>query len=290
MELLELQQAYPDYEYAAEFPRKLAFAYEKKESWLEAAEAYVFLIDNDPDDSIRQEALFLSATMYDNAKDYRLANQYFEQYVQAYQQPFDNYMEAHYKLAFNHETLNNQSEQRKWLDRIVDVHQGAGNQQTERSRWLAAWANAKYGDYQKTLFTNAKLGLPLVDSIKGKNALFQEASARYEAAAGSGLLEFVAMSSYKIGILYREFARDLRESPTPAGLSAEDQVTYTNIIEEQAAPFDELARDLHQGNIDRAWDGKFNEWVSKSFVEMRALDPKRYNKVELIVSYGDGIY
>jgi hypothetical protein len=97
------------------------------------------------------------------------------------------------------------------------------------------------------------------------------------------------MSSYKIAGLYQTFANDLRTSQKPAGMSVEDQNVYAEIIEEQAKPFDDLAVDLYQANIDRAWDGKFNEWIDKSFIEIKKLLPERFNKNEVTVSYGDEI-
>ena len=97
------------------------------------------------------------------------------------------------------------------------------------------------------------------------------------------------MSSYKIARLYQQFSKELRESQKPANLSSDDQQMYAEIIEEQAAPFDQLAIDLHQANIDRAWQGNFNEWIDKSFTEMKLLNPARFNKTEIIVSYGDEI-
>ncbi len=289
-ELLELQQSYPEYEYAVEYQRKLAFAYEQKEDWGNAAIAYAVLVNDDPDAAIRQEALFLTATMHQRDDNLNAANLNYESYIQLYPQPFDNYMEAHYHLAANNEALENQSTFNQWLSAIIDADQKAGSQRTDRSRWLGAWANAKYGDYYSSLFNKVELTLPIVESVPNKNQWLQQASASYQAAADYGILEFVAMSSYKIGVLYRQFGNDLRSAPTPADLSADDQQVYANIIEEQAAPFDQLAADLHQANIDRAWGGKFNQWINNSFTEMRTLDPKRFNKVELIVSYGDGIY
>ena len=98
------------------------------------------------------------------------------------------------------------------------------------------------------------------------------------------------MASYKMGFLYRQFADDLRKVPVPEGLSTSDQQTYIAIIEEQAGPFDQLALELHQANIERAWRGQFNNWISQSYGEMKNLNPQRFNKTELMVSYGNGIY
>ncbi|MGH1487061.1 MAG: tetratricopeptide repeat protein [Cellvibrionaceae bacterium] len=289
-ELLELNQAYPEDKLAVEFPRKLAFAYEKSEAWENAGRAYIVLVNNDPDPVIRQEALFLAATMFEEDTNYAESIKYFKNYVDRYQQPFDNYLEAVYHIAVNYEKLDDQKQQNVWLTKLINVDSGAGSERTDRSRWLAAWANTKYGDYYSSLFAEAQLTQPIVKSIPNKNKWLQSASSRYQAAADYGILEFVSMSSYKIGILYRQFASDLRSAPKPNGLSASDQQVYAEIIEEQARPFDQLAIDLHQANIDRAWAGKFNDWISKSFAEMQVLRPARFNKKELIVSYGNGIY
>lgn len=290
VELLEMQALFPENELAVEFPRKLAFAYEKNEDWAKASAAYVALVNGDPDPDVRQEALFLAANMYEKDFDYSAAVDYFQQYVEAYKDPFDNYIEAIYHLVLGYEKLNGRIQQNIWLTQLIDADKKAGSKRTDRSRWLAAWANTKYGDYYSSLFAEVQLTQPIVKSIPDKNKWLQNASNSYQAAANYGILEFVTMSSYKIGILYRQFADELRSAPKPQGLSASDQEVYASIIEEQAAPFDQLAVDLHQANIDRAWGGQFNEWINNSFTEMRALQPERYNKLELIVSYGDGIY
>lgn len=290
VELNELKTRFPDYEYAVEYPRKLAFAYEKNEDWANAAETYLVLVADDPDAKIRQDALYLAASMHERNQNLAAANYHFEQYIQRYPQPFDDYLEAHYRLAENNKTLGNQSDFNRWLDQLIDVDKTAGAQRNERSRWLAAWANAQYGDYYASLFNQLRLTLPIVKSVPAKNQWLQEASARYQAAADYGLLEFVAMSSYKTGRLYSQFANELRGAPVPPELSAEDQVIYKTIIAEQAAPFDRLALDLHKANVERAWRGQYNEWVNNSFIEMRSLSPERFAKREVIVNYGEGVY
>jgi tetratricopeptide (TPR) repeat protein len=288
-ELNELSALYPNHELATEFPRKLAFAYEKNADWNNAALTYLLLVNQDPDADIRREALFLAATMYKKDLNYDASIDYFTRYVSAYPQPFDNVMEAQYHLALNYEKINARLGQHQWLTRIIDTDQAAGVQRTDRSRWLAAWANAIYGDYYADEFTKVTLLPPIVKTIPEKNKWLQSASSHYEKAASYGIFEFVTMSSYKIGSLYRRFADELRSAPTPQGLSESDQAVYVTIIGEQAAPFDQLARDLQQANIERAWNSQFNEWIDKSFLEMAALRPERFNKAELIVSYGDGI-
>ena len=73
------------------------------------------------------------------------------------------------------------------------------------------------------------------------------------------------------------------------GMSSSDTQTYQSIIAQQAQPLTQLAAQLHTANLERAWSGEFNEWIEKSFAAMRELNPARFAKDELIVSYGDEI-
>ena len=288
-ELKELAALYPEHELAVEFPRKLSFAYEKNENWALAAESYLGLSEKDPDAEVRREALFLAATMFEKNKNYATSIEHFKSYDATYEKPFTSRMEARYHLATQYEKLGDTEKQLFWLKRLIEGDQKAGPQRTDRSRWLGAWANIKYGDYYAAEFSSHKLYLPLVKSLPAKNKSLESAIKQYQSSADYGILEFVTMSSFKIANLYQQFATELRASPKPAGLSPDEQTIYAEIIEEQAVPFDGLAIELHQANIDRAWEGKFNEWIDRSFAEMMKLNPARYNKTEIMVSYGDEI-
>ncbi|WP_347329682.1 tetratricopeptide repeat protein [Marinimicrobium locisalis] len=286
-ELRELIEIAPEHELAVEFPRRLAFAYEQQESWALAAERYEALADKDPDEEIRREALFLAATMYENDENYEQALRLFRDYANTYEAPTDVLMEARYKLALNYERVGDTRRQLFWLDQLVDG--GAEFGDSERNRWLTAWASIQYGDHHAKAFNDYRLSLPLVESLPEKNGLLQEAASRYQHAADQGILEFTSMSSFKTAELYRELARSLLNSPVPSSLSNEQRGVYQELIAEQAIPFDELAMELHQANIDRAWEGHFNRWIDQSFTAMRTLKPSRFDKSELIVSYGDAI-
>lgn len=288
-EILELQAKFPDHKMAVEFPRILAFAYEKSEQWALAAEAYMVVHKNDPDEDKKREALFYSADMQEKNKNHATAAKLFKRYAYQYEQPFDMRMEARYHTAINYKEMGDINKELYWLRRIVDGDKKGGSQRTDRSKWLAAWSNTEYGDYFAVEFNKTRLRLPLVKSLPKKNEFLQSAIQRYQSAADYGFLEFVTQSSYKIGNLYQIFTKELRNSPIPNGLSQNDKTMYMQIIEEQAAPFEQLAIEVHGANVSRLWEGEFNSWIEKSFEEMRVLNPERFDKQELIVSYGDEI-
>ena len=229
------------------------------------------------------------SSIFENNEDFNTAITHLKSYNKLYPQPFSTMMEARFKLANNYEKLADTDKRLYWLQQLVEGDADAGSSRTDRSTWLGAWANAEYGDYYGEQFSNIALSLPLDKSLPLKNEQLEQATNRYQAAADSGVFEFVTLSAYKIGELYQQFAIALRQSPRPAGLSDEEQTLYAEIIEEQAKPFDDLAAELHQSNIQRAWEGEYNQWIGRSFSMMGQLKPLRFAKAEKIVSYGDEI-
>ncbi|TQV76938.1 tetratricopeptide repeat protein [Aliikangiella marina] len=288
-ELKALKREQPKHKLAQEFDRKLAFAYEKNKSYKLAADAYLKLSKQDTDLKKRQDALFIAADLYEKNKDFDTAIQLFKQYARTYEQPFEVRMEARYRLAGLYETTQQTSKKLFWLRRIIDGDQKAGDQRNDRSRWLAAWANSQYGDSFADEFNKLKLTSNLEKSLPKKNKALSSAIKRYEMAADYGVLEFVTMSSHKMAGLYERFAKELRQVKLPKNLSQDEVGLYRKVLEEQATPFIELAVELHMGNLERAWDGDYNQWIEKSFLAMKALVPERFNKREMEVAYGDEI-
>lgn len=288
-ELKELRALYPKHKLAVEFPRKIAFAYEKMENWRFAGEAYLELTQIDPDAEVKREALFIAANMFEKDNQLEKSIELFKRYAHAYEQPFETRMEARYHLALNYEKLGDKTRHLYWLRRVVDGDKKGGDQRTDRSRWLGAWANIKYGDYFAWEFGRKRLRQPLDKYIPRKNQALKDAVSRYQMAADYGILEFVSMSSFKIAGLYEDFAVALRKAPAPKGLNADLRQQYAQIIEEQALPFVDLATELHFANVELAWQSHYNEWIQKSFDKMRELQPARFAKQEYEASYGDEI-
>lgn len=289
-ELEQLARDFPGHALAVEFPRKLAFAYENSRNWRKAAERYQQVAESDPDPDLRRESLYLAASMYEKDGDYPAAITQYKAYAHGYPKPFATNMEARYRLVQNYERIGDLQKRLFWLDKLVEGNRRAKDQRNERSQWLAAWANVEYGDYHAREFDHHNLYPPLDRSVPAKNKHLELAAERYELAADSGIFEFVTMGTYKIADLYQDFARALRESPRPQGLSAEEKQLYDQIIAEQAQPFDEVAAEMLHSNIQRAWDGEFNDWINRSYADMRRLHPERFAKTELVVSYGDEIH
>ncbi|MEN8106529.1 MAG: tetratricopeptide repeat protein [Pseudomonadota bacterium] len=289
VELLELRSKFPDHELGKTVAQKIAYAYEQDEQWKMAAGEYMTIYRNDADENARRDALFIAAGLYEKAGEYSIAIDHFKRWAHAYEEPFDNRMEARYHLAHLYKKTEDMTRHLYWLRRVIDGDSKAGSRSTDRSRWLAAWANAEYGDYWRWEFKRVKLRMPLEKWMPRKSEKLKNAMQRYEESAGYGIFEFSARASYSIGELYASFARELMDSPRPKGLSTTELQQYELLLEEQAIPFEELAIEIHENNIRQSWDGNFNHWVDKSFAAMAKLSPARFDKQEMQVSYGYGI-
>jgi hypothetical protein len=288
-ELRELRNEFPDHKLTTDITQKIAYAYEQDAQWNMAAHEYDMIYRNSKDEDARRDALFIAAGLYEKAGDNPTAIEYFKRWAHAYEKPFDNRMEARYHLAVLYEKEKEMNRHLYWLRRIIDGDAKAGSARTDRSQWLAAWANAEYGDYWRWEFDRVKLRIPLEKWMPRKSEKLKNALERYEKAADYGIFEFSTRASYSIGELYASFARELMDSPRPGGLSASERDQYELLLEEQAIPFEELALELHQNNIRHSWNGDFNQWVDRSFAAMAMLSPVRFGKQERQVSYGYGI-
>lgn len=289
VELLELRKKFPAHKLSKDVTQKIAYAYEQAGRLKQAAEEYMALYRNDKDETVRRDALFIAAELYEKAGEDETAITHFKQWARIYEEPFDNRMEARYHLSYLYKRNNDMIRHLYWLRRIIDGDAKAGPLRTDRSRYLAAAANADYGDYWTWEFNRIKLRAPLDKYMPSKSEKLKNALNRYERAAKYGIQEMSSRASYSIGELYAKFAREMMNSPRPKGLSAVEREQYELVLEEQAIPFEDLAIQIHQSNIDLAWGGNYNEWIARSFKAMARLSPVRFDKQELQVSYGDGI-
>jgi hypothetical protein len=46
---------------------------------------------------------------------------------------------------------------------------------------------------------------------------------------------------------------------------------------------------VHEGNVQRSWNGIYDEWVQKSFAALQQLLPARYKKPETQIVVSDEI-
>jgi hypothetical protein len=169
----------------------------------------------------------------------------------------------------------------RWMLAIVATDAAAGEERTDRTRYLAAKSQLALAEPTREAFRGARLVIPLEDSLKIKRERMELALAAYGKAADYGVAEVTTAATYEIAEIYHQLSRDLFDSERPAELSQEELEQYDILLEEQAFPFEEQAIEVHEVNAARTTEGIYDEWVVKSLAALGELVPVRYAKEEI---------
>ncbi len=289
--LLEAFRAsYPDSELNADVEKRLAGMYEQTGDWRNAAEEYVTLAEGADDPEVRRQSRYRAAELYLELGDELQAMAQFDAYARTYEQPLELNLEAVHHLDQLCQSVGDETQRRYWLNRKIDIHRKMGTAATERATYLAAEAQYVFAEDERHDFEVIRLTNPLPKSLKRKQKALKSTVTAYEAVADYQVAAFSTASTFQIANLYASLSRSILESDRPADLSALELEQYEVLLEEQAFPFEEQAISLHEINMRRSWDGVYDDWVKKSFEELRRLMPARFDKQEIDVAYVETIY
>ncbi len=279
--LEQFRQDYPDSRFGEDITQKLAVSYFNSGRRTEAAAEFERIaVAATSSDEVRREALWKAAELYKQGEAIDGEKRVLENVIARYPDPLSESIEARFRLVEIAESNGDNDARMAGLQDIVTADRKAGEQRTDRTRFLAAKASIELADPIRRRFEVLKLTQPLAKSVKLKKALMEDAIAAYAAAADYGVAEVTTAATYQLGHVYEVFGADLIDSERPGELDAEALDQYELLLEEQAFPFEEKAIGLYKANTNRAVDGVFDEWVQQSFVRLAGLMPARYAKVE----------
>ncbi|MGB5580643.1 MAG: tetratricopeptide repeat protein [Woeseia sp.] len=279
--LEELRRDFPDSEFTEEVTKNLAVAYLQSGRASEAAAEFERIAQNpvtDPD--VSREAWWQAADLYKQSASIADEERILELVVARYPTPFDEAIEARFRLLEIAEQKNDDFLVRERLRELKSADATAGAARTDRSRYLAATASLRLIEPLAERFAATKITQPLATSLKLKKGMMEELVAAYGAAADYAVAEVTTAATFRLGEAYRHFARDLMDSERPAELDALALEEYELLLEEQAFPFEEKAIDFYMANTARAADGVYDDWVKRSFAALADLMPARYAKQE----------
>ncbi|MDT8383690.1 MAG: tetratricopeptide repeat protein [Gammaproteobacteria bacterium] len=271
-------QNFPTHQLRAGADEKLALAYEKSGDWQHAAAAYEVLYRNETDANKKRLLLWQTAEFYEKAQQQDQAIEVYKRYVAAFPAPFDDAIEARFRLASMYQQKGQVQPRHYWLAQLIAAHKAGPA--TDRSHYLAATAELELAEPMFENYRKVHLVQPLQQNLKKKKDLMQETIQAFTAAADYGVEAVTTASTFRIAEIYNDFGRNLVASERPAGLSAEELEQYDILLEEQAYPFEEKAIEVHALNAARTIDDVYDEWVKKSFSALEKLSPIRYAKNE----------
>lgn len=277
---------YPNHELVPDATRSLAVAYlETGRGSQAAAELERVAARAEEPAEVRRAALWQAAELYEKSASPTNAGRLYASYVQQYPSPLDSAMDARQKLADMAKAQNDVKGRSQWLDEIIRADKSAGDNRTDRSKYLGAKATIETAAVPVALFNSIKLTAPLDKSLKNKRSAMEKTLAIYGSALDYGVAEVTTQATFGMAELYRQLGSDLMTSERPKNLDADAKEQYDVLLEEQAFPFEEKSIELHETNAQRTGDGVYDEWVQRSFDVLAKLKPARYAKTEISEDY-----
>jgi tetratricopeptide (TPR) repeat protein len=272
---------FPGHPLEADVDKKLAVAYQKDNKPFQAAGAYRRIAartSESPD--TRREAAWLSATLFDQAKDENEAGTAYEYYVVNFPSPLARAMDGRARLVEIAKKRNDVARQLYWMRDIVRADETAGAERTDRTRVLGAQSSLDIGRILSAQTRSLPLTLPIEKSLPGKKRSMEEAIASLDKAAAYGFAEITTAATYELGQLYQDFGKSLIDSERPHNLKALELEQYNLLLEEQAFPFEEKAIATYEANLKRIGQGVYDSWIAKSALALAKIAPAKYGKVE----------
>jgi len=276
----DYRKRFPESKQQADVTQKLAVAYEQDRQWRPAAVEYDRIRRAAQDPEIRREASYRSAQLFDRANDHDAAIVAYRQFIQQYPQFMVQAMEARQNLADVYGKTNRQRDRQKVLQEIVQADKAAGNNRTDRTRYLAALATLELSDPLVESYKKIRLTLPLKQSLTRKKQSMEKVLKVFSSMLDYKVADVTAAATYRIADTYYDLTRAILESDRPRNLNKVELEQYNILLEEQAYPFEEKAITLHTKNLAFMRKGIYNVWIDRSIEQLGKLVPIRYAKPE----------
>ena len=272
---------FPTNNLIADVDKKLAMSYQKDNKPAQAAGAYSRIAQRQTESpQVRQEAAWLTATLYDEAKLPAQSGPAYQSYVGAFPRPLDRSMQARNRLVEIARDGRNSEQELFWLREIVNADAAAGGERTDATRALAAKSSLEIGRISAAQAKTLKITLPIEKSLPAKQKAVEAAIQSFNRAGTYGFADVTTAATYELGVLQQDFAKSLSDSERPRNLSGLELEQYNLLLEEQAFPFEEKAIEAHESNLRRIPQGIYDEWVAKSYKALAQIAPGKYAKRE----------
>jgi len=288
--LEDFQQQNPTHELAEATTRNLAAIYQRNDDLLKSAAKLEEVAARDKDAEVRRDALLQAGELYNRAESPADALRVYKQYTRQYPAPAEDAVESYQQIADIYKAQGDTASYHDYLRQVIAADARAGNERTDRTRYLAAQSQLVLAEIDVDRFKAVELTKPFQQKLELKKK-------RMSNALGSltRLLEYQVSSTttaatYYIAEIYLHFSRALAESERPGGLNALELEEYELALEEQAYLFEEKAISVHEKNTELMDAGIHDPWVDKSIERLSSLFPAQYAKQEQKSGFLQSLY
>ena len=275
------RETHPEHQLNREATRQIAHVYREDGQLARAAEEHERISAEAEDPELAREALLLAGELYEQAEAGAQALAAHLRYVEQFPEPVEIAVETRYKIADSYLKNTDPDAYHQQLEAIVEIDAAAGAARTDRTRFLAAQSGLVLASGTYRQFDAVQLVQPFERSLQEKQRRMDAALAAFNGLVDYQVGEVTAAATFYIAEVYYGFSQALLNSERPADLSADELLDYDMVIEEEAFPFEDLAIEVHEKNLELMSAGVFNDWVEQSLDKLADLMPGRYAKFEI---------
>jgi len=280
------QQKYPNNKYNRDVTKKLSVAYLNSNQGIKAAQEFEKISGFEKNKEFKTAALWQAAVLYESKDDISSAIRSYEKYTKTYKKPFPQYMEAMNKLTELYLKKDNNKKATYWYKTIIKADKKTIKKyKNDRTNYITSYASLKLAKKEHLKFTKQQLTIPLKLTLRKKKYAMQKAVKYYAQASKYGIPQTATESTYEIANIYKSFSKDLLSSQRPKGLNGDELEQYVILLEDKAFPFEDKAIEFYEANMSHIKDGVYNEWVKKSYDELKKLFPTRYKRTAKLDRY-----
>ena len=279
--LEEFRTTHPEHELGSDATKQLAFIYREDGQIERSAAEHERIAAESTDSELSREALLTAGDLYYEVNVVEDAIRVYGRYVTEYPRPLNIAIQTRSRLADIFKAELDFEHYHEELNEIVAIDRDAGEERTDRSRYLAAKAALVLTEPSYKQFSRLPLVQPFEESLAEKQRRMDVALQAFESLVEYEVAEVTAAATFYIAEIYLDFSAALLESERPSDLSEAEMADYELVIEEEAFPFEERAIDVHNENFELLAGGIYNPWVQKSLDKLALLMPGRYAKNEM---------
>ena len=277
---LAFRNSFPAHELQPLVTQNLAVSYKENKQLLLAAQEFERVETESKDENLRREALLEAAGLYSQANQEARSIAVYEKYVAYFPKPLEFALETRQFIADVYKKWGKMDRYYVELRSIIEADRNAGEERTERTRFLAGTAGLVFAEPLYEAFAKIRLTMPLEKSIERKQQAMEKALGAFTQLSDYKVASVTSAATYYIASSYQNMASSLLDSEPPAGLDELELEEYEILIEEQAFPFEDNAAVAFEKNVELLELGVYDEWVKKSLEKLAEILPLQYAKYE----------
>jgi tetratricopeptide (TPR) repeat protein len=168
-------------------------------------------------------------------------------------------------------------------------------EEKQRPDLLNAYGHARFlaveYDWQRYVGIKFKSVATIRRDLAAKQQAIQRLEKAYTDVLATGSGEWGIAALTRVGLAYSDFARNILESPDPAGLDEEQLAMYRSELENLALPLEDKATEALEKALGKAYElALYNEWTLAAQEQVNRYHPGAYAQVRQVPFRGSEFF